>query len=128
MGIEKKFRAWDNGSKKFWYFDLNNSCNFTPDDLKRAEQFTGLKDSKGKEIYEGDIIKHIDAWGRKEVDHIVGTVVFGASSYSRHCQGADEIQEYYGWLIKTSFGYQPLVECSTQEVAGNIYENPEINK
>jgi len=38
---EIKFRIWDKEAKKMWYFNLNNSCDFTPNELKNAQQYIG---------------------------------------------------------------------------------------
>jgi len=81
-----KFRAYDNKKKKWLLgyelenlggFSLFGECmllgewsgildtflmsrkNYKPDDLK-VMQFTGLKDSKNRDVYEGDYVKVFD--------------------------------------------------------------------
>ena len=71
-------------------------------------QFTGLKDKNDKEIYEGDIVQHIEkdkGWyttqKHKEIDIIK--------------------MEHYN-------KYTQLWSMYEYEVIGNIYENPELLK
>lgn len=45
---EIKFRAWDK-SNKIMHFNFAQQIEI--------EQYTGFKDSEGKEVYEGDIVK-----------------------------------------------------------------------
>lgn len=70
-------------------------------------QYTGLKDSKGNEIYEGDILcmdfKHSKA---------SGNVV-----YCNH-----------GFFLEVENGGIRSIYPNISEVVGNIYENPEILK
>ena len=108
MNREIKFRAW-NGKKMIDLhavtpFALSAGMDidglFIPfkDDYKLM-QYTGLKDSKGVEIYEGDLLKH--KFYQKPV-----VVSFDTKNA---CFIAEDVS-----LI------------NTLEVIGNIYENPNL--
>ena len=118
---EIKFRAWI--SNKFYYWGFikdNNGVYFAapaavssePLDNKeiekRSQQYTGLKDKNGKEIYEGDIGLFDCAGGK-----IKSTIVWNnfVARFER-----DDIPYLAG-------GIEGLCE-----VIGNIYENPELLK
>lgn len=118
MAREIKFRMWDNEQKCFytdgfsidmdgyrWHDDNDNSHDFG--DRFSLQQYTGLKDKNGKEIYEGDITYH----SAHEVQSII-------TWHDTHIcfAGFDKGTPYY---------YQVIDEKSL-EVIGNIYENPEL--
>ena len=72
-------------------------------------QYTGLKDMKGKEIYEGDIL--FESFSEKYFK-----VVFENGSFKAEFEG--DFEEHSFDLID--------VVAQGCEVVGNIYENPEL--
>ena len=75
MNREYKFRAWNDIAKEMYYmdrpfwegeYDMLAFNGYLPCDvLDNLEQYTGLKDKNGKEIYEGDVCQ---IWARIVVD------------------------------------------------------------
>ena len=72
-------------------------------------QYTGLEDKNGKEIYEGDILSN----GNDEKPY---KIIFENGSFRAELEG--DFEEYSFDLID--------VVAQGCEVAGNIYENPEL--
>ena len=68
-------------------------------------QYTGLKDINGKEIYEGDIVKHKQYVYFSQLTHYTGEVHIGIHA---------------GVMV----GYDSIGK--DVEVIGNIYDNPEM--
>lgn len=128
-----KFRVWDVESE--CYIDETDWAGITPEGQNIwlveeeevsvlpilgefiIEQYTGLKDNNGKEIYEGDIVSfsipHFDksTLGYDGETELVGKIVF---DYDRFC-----IEDKDGV-------FYDLCSAEEGEVIGNIHENPEL--
>ncbi|MDO4978755.1 MAG: YopX family protein [Candidatus Saccharibacteria bacterium] len=126
---ELKFRVWSNEQNTYDYtFPYNQNGTFyvsangclcsdfgntvapelRPDEFV-IEQYTGLKDKNGKEIYEGDVIKT-----HKTMDKYF-TVGYYMTRYG--------YAPYFTPLMDYISG---LVDGAEIEVIGNIHENPEL--
>ncbi len=139
-----KFRAWEDRGKEYIkdvligsdgkiYFDDGVAAQ---DDLDiSVEQFTGLKDVNGKEIYEGDVIQYSD--------HLYGHSMGGVTELET---------EYIGVVVKNNFDlgilinrishtdahinhyntkeFVPFCEFDDPEedvlLKGNVHDNPEL--
>ena len=82
----------------------------------KLEQFTGLKDVNGKEIYEGDILKiqTSDFYSKKINDEYIGQVCFNRGGFFVLTDGHHT--DFCLWGKSTA----------TMEVLGSLYENPEL--
>ena len=148
--MEKKFRAWDN-KRKEWYgescpdiltfkgFHIFGECTMMCmprlEDLKHLtiEQLTGKQDIKGKDLYEGDVVK-VTA----NPHHGIGVICLGEytlENFTKHDSQKKHLGFYikYGkWAlslphsIETPKGY--LSSTHSIEIIGNIHENPELLK
>ncbi|MBS0952388.1 YopX family protein [Lactiplantibacillus plantarum] len=121
-----KFRAWNKKSKIYLYdvqcaydtlsgfvkyedgenAEYDESCfgDFLDNERYAVEQFTGLKDVNGKDIYEGDILEN-----RK-----YRSIVKFASG------------KFLADLIETIQTFDLIGETHGSKVIGNVHENPEL--
>ena len=116
---EFKFRAWDIDNSAWiysghlktemsWFFNMLVPLNYV------LEQYTGIKDLNGKEIYEGDIISWVES--RWSWDHPAKYEKVTYKHLVEYYESACEGYPYIGFDF-------PTLRC---EVIGNIHENPEL--
>ena len=118
---EIKFRAVISERNAVIYFDLTDLVHPSRKDLfsnrellvpwllegNEPDEFTGLKDKNGKEIYQSDIILHFI--NSLETERTIVDYVPTSGGFEPFCKKP--------WWRNTS---------DDVEVIGNIYENPEL--
>ena len=108
---EIRFRAWCKLDKILYDWEQVKkefTLEYFDDKGLIFQQYTGLKDKNGVEIYEGDVLS---GW-------------IGSHWYS----GEDKFEEVVKYDEKTASYNFPAIEVSHGDlrVVGNIYENPEL--
>ncbi|WP_406590304.1 YopX family protein [Bacillus atrophaeus] len=118
---EIKFRSWIKDKKEMLYeFTLKqptvSHCN-----SNILMQYTGLKDKKGKEIYEEDIIQTSYMKIRGCAYRCVFSAEFGGYLFDPFVIGDKDAP-----LLGIEEFAQQWEEVKHGEVIGNIYENPKL--
>lgn len=130
-----KFRAWDGRDEMFSCFGLSD----VPEWVRYAvpaliQQFTGLLDKNGKEIYEGDILAVKFNHGYVERIHWKGPpdaiceVHWDYSGFHLKAKGEQDFRysSFEDLLDEATFSGLLMMNNSHSEVIGNIYENKEL--
>lgn len=126
--MELKFRVWNKNHKSFMYWGFIDGSFIGPPSgrgmsieecEKLSEQFTGMHDINGKEIYLSDIINitncectGYDDQGNEIYVDCIGEVLFedGTFVFDGHSAGTIPLSAF----------------IAEMNVIGNIHENPEL--
>lgn len=113
-----KFRAWDKECKVMRDYDELKELTLDALDTDNfeIEQFTGLKDVYGNEIYEGDIIEFFGANKKIKVKKEFGIIVYKTDRY-----GAG-----FNSIIQNKERGYGGINIAQDIVVGNVHENPEL--
>ena len=138
---EIKFRIWDNLTNEMYYDALVGNCRgestipcvylndvgWAHTDNCVVEQFTGLLDKNGTEIYEGDTVS---AYKDLTEMYSRGSVENGTLEVWEEVVGnidiPKEIVEYIGSSFRIGEYYLDTIEDCELEVIGNIHDNKEL--
>lgn len=130
-----KFRIWDSSCKN-WLFNPNlyednhNAVNLwcysqsglrvhgVSSECVAIQQFTGLKDIKGREIYEGDLLKCTKYCLNREIREVYYSNTLGAFYVTNSKKIGNS--GYFNFLTVINMNQWGV------KIIGNIFENPKL--
>lgn len=124
---EIKFRVWHTKRQCWVAFDVGDITegNIADDENCTVQQYTGLKDKNGKEIYEGDVLSIIAEDGNVNIF----TVKYGIARRDMKSGWTVDIPCFYFDLVGKKFKAFPIVknykgvhDLTMLEVIGTIYD------
>jgi hypothetical protein len=106
---EVKYRAWNKITKCFFIWDIAMGFKGTDSVWEDPEQFTGLRDKNGREIYHNDLVKDQYGFTKKVESYFSSFILIDHDvSYQLHDYAKMDV---------------PGI-ASNLEVIGNIHEVP----
>lgn len=119
---EIKFRVWDKKREEFIYkFSVTEFVSYDPDLNEIFEkndfvfqQYTGLKDKNGREIYEGDILLYELSYEESHGGELENELY--------------EVKFVDGLFVWSDQSFCGQADAKSFEVVGNVFENLELLK
>lgn len=122
MNRKLKFRVYSFLDKQFYYFDIYEGVpQGIAGGISEPQQYTGLTDSKGNKIYEGDILKIYNHSLPEKVIFLFGSFGYHINYLSSKDPRRKDNDPADFRSISELLPYE-------LEVIGNILENPELLK
>lgn len=123
-----KYRQYHNGRFHYWGY-IGKDDTFTAPIHGDSQQFTGLFDKQGKEIYEGDIAaikfnpRYVERISWRGKPDAIAEIFWDFNGFRLKAKGKEDSRYADFWDDDS----QQMCEMSRKhtEVIGNIYENPE---
>jgi len=123
MNRELRFRAWDEIEKEMIYmnFGMLATGAYYIDESNPIMQYTGLVDSEGVEIFEGDIVKSCEGYIQQILwkDNSWKTFFKVKKSYQGEAYTEDLYNNINNDASDKRWGYK---------IIGNIYENKSLSE
>lgn len=137
---ELKFRCWDSRNNRWcdidsWLppfpamFNLNEIFSFAEKHGIYIQQYTGLKDRDGKEIYEGDILDSFfpECVGDQTAYEVRWAKCYAGERWCEFLVRAEDGSEIIGNLKPNNF-YGGISLTSERTIIGNIFEGIKCEK
>jgi len=147
MPRETKFRIWDTTNHCFVYSDEKEGNCFLIklngevtdgngrhyDETYPIQQFAGIKDNVGADIYEGDIVKVYDSRNLFQIKF--GKVTRSVEAHTRKENYLLELNTFFFESLENKLPFFSIINNERGEhdlkgtrIVGNIFENPELLK
>lgn len=130
---EIRFRAWDRLNNKFRVFEkilygvdgnpiavqFEGDEDITGMDFVNLVEYTGLTDSRGRDVYDGDLFGKMGGDVERPNEYEIHAKVYFDEDLAAFC--IDD--QRGGWEYLSDYLNKQKNE---REIIGNIYENPEL--
>ena len=121
---EYKFRIYSFISKSFIYFDIYEYPQGIAGGVSEPQQYTGLNDINGKEVYDGDLVELHTAAN----DHAIGVKGNHCGLYEMYWDRCYKLKTIKpNWFFVPTFE-GPAADYNIMKVVGNVFENSELLK